>query len=641
MSNVSLTIGMAVYNDFRGVWFTIQALRLNNDLRDVELVVVDNFPQVDSPDGTTAIQRFLTHNASNGTAGTQYVSMPAPVGTTVPRNHIFKTARGEWVLCLDSHVLLPPGTINNFKNWLKENGETKDLVQGPLILDNHGYIHTVFADVWRSEMWGVWGTVWQCKCGKNGTRFIPLQKNGDDLQYTACAMGNIPLTHCKNCKTEFPKINWAGHESQLAQRAYKALGADSKDEAFEIPGQGLGLFASRKDSWLGFNEKFFAFGGEEMYIHEKYRQHGRKTICVPLLPYNHCFTHSKELPRPPVSLEGKIHNYIVGHNELGLSLDRAKKHFVEETKRCTPEQWQYAVEQGEAFVGWPEKKQEGCGMKPNPYDGKTVEEIYVAVQTIPRDLEKHFPKLRELATGCQRITEFTKRRESTVALAAGLYSVANHTTTTIDPQNPERKTYKFTSYNLESNDSAVGEIGKLSVNVFDFELHSVESPAVAEITETDLLFIDSQHTYERLRDELKKFAPRVSRYIVLHDTALHGFHGEDGGAGLLQALKEFMRDDPKWSIVYHTQDQYGLTVLSCNPIDKPSLPSLTQEAKNFLGALARFVAEPAFVAKEDYEKRLDICALCELRNGSRCSVCGCFLEAKAKPKTESCPLSKW
>jgi hypothetical protein len=39
----ALTIGMATYDDFDGVYFTVQALRLYHDLRDTELVVVDNF----------------------------------------------------------------------------------------------------------------------------------------------------------------------------------------------------------------------------------------------------------------------------------------------------------------------------------------------------------------------------------------------------------------------------------------------------------------------------------------------------------------------------------------------------------------------------------------------------------------------
>ena len=40
---VALTIGVPTYNDFDGVDFTVQALRLYQSLEDTEIVVVDNF----------------------------------------------------------------------------------------------------------------------------------------------------------------------------------------------------------------------------------------------------------------------------------------------------------------------------------------------------------------------------------------------------------------------------------------------------------------------------------------------------------------------------------------------------------------------------------------------------------------------
>ena len=40
---IELTIGMATYNDFDGVYFTLQALRLYQDLEQTELLVIDNY----------------------------------------------------------------------------------------------------------------------------------------------------------------------------------------------------------------------------------------------------------------------------------------------------------------------------------------------------------------------------------------------------------------------------------------------------------------------------------------------------------------------------------------------------------------------------------------------------------------------
>ena len=38
---MELTVGMATYRDFDGVYFTLQALRLYQDMEGVELLVVD------------------------------------------------------------------------------------------------------------------------------------------------------------------------------------------------------------------------------------------------------------------------------------------------------------------------------------------------------------------------------------------------------------------------------------------------------------------------------------------------------------------------------------------------------------------------------------------------------------------------
>lgn len=57
--------------------------------------------------------------------------------------------------------------------------------------------------------------------------------------------------------------------------------------------------------------------------------------------------------------------------------------------------------------------------------------------------------------------------------------------------------------------------------------------------------------------------------IVLHDTRIFVERGEDGGPGLLVALRAFLRQFLKWSVVYHTQANHGLTVISRDSRDKP------------------------------------------------------------------------
>ncbi len=99
----ALTIGMATYDDFDGVDFTLQALRLYQDLTDVELLVVNNF-------GCETTRSFV----ESWVKGT-YVLATEIGGTAAPRDRVFQEAGGDTVLCWDSHVLFAPGAIGKLK----------------------------------------------------------------------------------------------------------------------------------------------------------------------------------------------------------------------------------------------------------------------------------------------------------------------------------------------------------------------------------------------------------------------------------------------------------------------------------------------------------------------------------------------
>ena len=197
---VGLTIGMATYKDFEGVYFTLQALRLYHDLEDTELLVVDNF-------GCDDTQRFV-----EGWAQGRYIRATEAVGTAAPRDLVFREAHGEAVLCCDSHVLFVPGAIARLKAYYREHPDCPDLIQGPLLYDDLHTLSTHLDPVWREHFWGTWAT--------------------------------------------------------------DPRGEDPEGEPFEIPMQGLGMFSCRKAAWPGFNPHFRGFGGEEGYIHEKFRQAG-------------------------------------------------------------------------------------------------------------------------------------------------------------------------------------------------------------------------------------------------------------------------------------------------------------------------------------------------------------------------------
>jgi hypothetical protein len=94
---------------------------------------------------------------------------------------------------------------------------------------------------------------------------------------------------CPTCGAAFPKAAYVGHERAFSEAGYRPLGLNQDDPPFEIPAQGLGLFTCRKDAWLGFNPAFRGFGGEEGYIHTKYRQAGHRCLNLPFLGWMHRF----------------------------------------------------------------------------------------------------------------------------------------------------------------------------------------------------------------------------------------------------------------------------------------------------------------------------------------------------------------
>jgi len=182
----------------------------------------------------------------------KYIPYTERVSTAV-RNQVFKNAQGKYCLCLDCHVLLMPGTLEVLLNYYKENPDCKNIVQGPLVYDAlSGLGYSHFKPVWGKWMYGRWAT----------------DKEG--------------LTG---------------------------------DKPFEIPMQGLGLFSCETKNWLGFSDLFQGFGGEEGYIHEKFRRHGGKAICIPQLKWVHRFGRP-ERPPYPLKAEDRVWNYFIGWLEV-------------------------------------------------------------------------------------------------------------------------------------------------------------------------------------------------------------------------------------------------------------------------------------------------------------------------------------
>lgn len=253
-----LTIGMATHNDYDGLYFSIQAIRMYHSeiLKDIEFVIIDNNP--DSPHGKAI--RDLTNWIKEPF---QYLPFIKFNSTTV-KNKVFDLSDTPYTLCMDSHVMIVPGALKKLIDFYDNKSDDGNLLQGPLIYDDFKHYSTHFDNTWSGHMWGTWQT----------------DKRGEDPN-------NPP---------------------------------------FEIPSQGMGLFSCRTDSWLGYNKEFRGFGGEEKYIHEKYRQRGKKTLCLPFLRWLHRFERPNGIPYTN-DLKDRFKNYMIGHLELGLDLNDLKSNF--------------------------------------------------------------------------------------------------------------------------------------------------------------------------------------------------------------------------------------------------------------------------------------------------------------------------
>ena len=254
-----LTIGTCVYDDYEGLYFTIQSLRLHHKevLDRLEFVIINNNPK--SAQGRE-IRKFVDWLKEPVT----YVEFDGFSATSL-RDKIFGLANTEYVLVLDCHVLLDPGSLKKLLDFYDAGKDHQNLLQGPLIYDDMKNVSTHFnLDKWGSDMWGVWDT--------------------------------------------------------------DKRGKDPNNKPFEIPAQGLGLFTCRKDSWLGFNKKFRGFGGEEGYIHEKYRLAGRKAVCLPFLRWLHRFGRPAGVPYRPTK-EDRFRNYMIGFQEIGKDTNEIIERF--------------------------------------------------------------------------------------------------------------------------------------------------------------------------------------------------------------------------------------------------------------------------------------------------------------------------
>ncbi len=146
-----VTIGMATFDDYDGVYFSLQAIRFYHPevLDDVEFLVIDNHPDGPCAEALKALENAIPNY--------RYVPDDAVTGTAI-RDRVFAEAGGEIVVCMDCHVLIAPGALQRLIGYCDAHPDSRDLLQGPLVYDDLKSISTHFKPDWRGGMYGSWCT---------------------------------------------------------------------------------------------------------------------------------------------------------------------------------------------------------------------------------------------------------------------------------------------------------------------------------------------------------------------------------------------------------------------------------------------------------------------------------------------------
>jgi hypothetical protein len=141
-----LTIGLPVYDDYDGAYFTVQALRMYHG-NAFKIIVIDT-----QPSGQHALRDLCT------SAQAAYYHEPHGIGPAYGKQKVFEHSTTPFTMCIDCHVLLPSDSIKKLTKFLLDNWNSNDLYQGPLVYDDMINVSTHFDPVWSGDMFGTWGT---------------------------------------------------------------------------------------------------------------------------------------------------------------------------------------------------------------------------------------------------------------------------------------------------------------------------------------------------------------------------------------------------------------------------------------------------------------------------------------------------
>ena len=169
------------------------------------------------------------------------------------------------------------------------------------------------------------------------------------------------------------------------------------------------------------------------------------------------------------------------------------------------------------------------------------EQEYLDACARPTDMHEHLPWISELTSECKHATE----------LGVGYAQ----STRGFLRQDVELHSYEISPYEVTTQFFTEARSAGRNVT-----LH-VCSTLETEIAPTDIMLVDSYHSYEQVKSELDLHADKVSKYILFHDTELFGARGQGGEEGVWKAIQEFLDTNPQWQLVERRINCNGMTLI--------------------------------------------------------------------------------
>jgi len=179
-----------------------------------------------------------------------------------------------------------------------------------------------------------------------------------------------------------------------------------------------------------------------------------------------------------------------------------------------------------------------------------INELY----STPSDINEHFPVILKYGSKCNHITEMGVR--SIISTWGWLACVPK----------------KLICYDLEDPVKWGGNIQEVYdvAEKYGVEFNFIQANVLdIEIEPTELLFIDTWHSYIQLSQELIKHSEYVSKYICFHDSTSYETHDEPinfkyeaSKFGVWTAIDEFLEiNKNKWKLKERFVNNNGFTII--------------------------------------------------------------------------------